>query len=312
MGKRKRTRRKRGPSLATRLGEWLGGISWSQIARGVLNTAMLAALVTGAAYGLPVLKAYVSALPEYRQELTLELVDPPAWLEGNEHVAQYILDRCGVDKDARRLDNVLARRVVGQLNLIGWVKQVHEVSIGADDVVRICCDYREPVAWVGRGGRYYLVDDERVRLPGRYSPAEVSRDSGLMLVKGVALPPPDEGQPWRGGDLAAAVEMIRLLRERPYYDQITGVIVDNYGGRRSRSAPHIELATDRGGRIRWGRAPGEEIDEPTAAQKLAHLQGIWREFDRVDMGRAWIDIQVWPDQVLVPERVWGKDVRKRS
>jgi len=312
MVKKRKPRRRRTPSLTRRLADKLSGISLARLTHGFLSLVMLAGVLAGAAYGLPALEQYVSGLPEYQHELAVELVDQPAWLEANPHVAQAIADRCGMGPEARRLSGGLARRVARGMSLIGWIKQVHEVSIGADDIVRIHCDYREPVAWVAYRSFYYLVDEEQVRLPGRYSHGEVGRDSGLMLVMGVSDPPPLEGQRWAGADVRAAIQMVELLRDKPYFDQLTGVLVDNYGGRIDRRDSHIELATDRGARIRWGRAPGEEIDEPTAAQKLAHLQGIWREYDRVDMGRAWVDIQVWPDRVLVPVSNWQPGLGRRS
>ncbi len=312
MGKRRKARRRRGPRWSARLGEWLGGISWLRVARATVSVAVLAGVTAGVVYGLPALEKHVSSLPAYQQQVTAELVDPPAWLLANPHIARRIIGRCQLSQDDGRLTDGLARRVAQSVSLVGWVKRVHEVSIGADDVLRIRCDYREPVAWVAHGSCYYLVDEELVRLPGRYLRTEVSRDSGLLLVLGVGRPPPAEGQPWEGDDLRGAIRMVGLLRDKPYFGQLTGVIVANYGGRRDRRAPHIELATDRGARIRWGRAPGEEIDEPTAAQKLAHLQGIWREYDRVDMGRSWVDIQVWPDRVIVPVGAWQADRRQRS
>lgn len=280
--------------------------------RGVLNVAMLAGVLAGAAYGMPALEKYVSNLPEYDNALTIELVNPPEWLKANSHIADRILDRSGLTSVDRRLSKGLVHQVASEIGSIGWIKRVHEVSIGADDVVRICCDYREPVGWVAHGSHYYLIDAEQVRLPGRYLRSEVDRDSGLLLVLGACQPPPAEGHHWEGDDISAALRMIGLLRDRPYVNQVSGVIVANYGGRYDLREPHIELRTDKGTRIRWGRAPGEEIDEPTATQKLAHLQGIWRDHSRIDMNQEWIDIQIWPDRAKVPVSNWRKETRRRS
>jgi hypothetical protein len=240
------------------------------------------------------------------------LVELPAWLQENPHVADRVLRSAGLDKRDRRLDCALACRLGRRIAADGWVKQVKQVSVGADNVIRISCDYREPVAWVAHGSFFYLVDKDRVRLPGRYNRDEVSRDGGLLTIAGVDKPPSAEGKPWPGADLQAGVQMVNLLRGRPYYNQLTEVVVENYGGRRDRYRSHIEITTDSGGRVYWGRAPGEEVDEPSADQKLAQLQGIWREYHRVDMGRAWVDIQVWPDNVMVPVSTWQESIRQRS
>jgi len=278
----------------------------------VFGLGVLTGLGAGWAYGLPALEQYVARLPEYQRGLRVELVEIPAWLQANPHVVERILEAAGVSSRDRRLDGSLARRVAGKVSANGWVERVNQVSIGADDVVRVSCDYREPVAWVVHGSFYYLVDKACVRLPGRYVRGEVTREGGLLLVAGVVEPPPPEGQTWSGVDVRVGVQMVGLLRDRPFYNQIVEVLVENHGGRRDRRRPHIELTTDAGARIRWGRAPGEEIDEPTAEQKLAHLQGLWREYRRVDMGRPWVDIQVWPDRVIVPACSWQDNVRQRS
>jgi hypothetical protein len=312
MSKRRRCRASKGPSLLARALIRIEAISGWRVLRGVGNLILLAGLGVGGAYGLPQLERYVSRLPEYQHPLRAELVDLPAWLQGNPHVADRIVESAALEKKDRRLDRMLASRLGQRIAANGWVKQVRQVSIGADDVIRIGCDYREPVAWVAHGSFFYLVDRDRVRLPGRYTRDELSRDGGLLTIAGVDKPPPAEGKPWSGADLQAGVKMVRLLRDRPYYNQLTEVVVENYGGRRDRHRSHIQIGTDNGGRVLWGRAPGEEIDEPNADQKLAHLQGIWREYRRVDMGRPWVDIQVWPDRVIVPVCTWQESIRQRS
>ena len=312
MAKRTGSRRRRKTSIARRMGDALGSISWRRVARGVFNLAMLGGIAVGAVYGLPALERIVTALPEYQGGLAIELVDLPEWLQANSHITRQIAERSGLGPDDGRLTANLVQRVAETVPRIGWIKQVHEVSIGADDVLRIRADFRRPVAWVRHGSYYHLVDEERVRLPGRYLRTEVSRDSGLLTVTGVSESPPPEGRQWEGADLAAALELIAMLQDKPYISQLTSVMVDNYGGRRDGRWPHIQLTTDRGSHIRWGRAPGEEIDEPSASQKLAHLQGIWREYDRIDMGRSWVDIQVWPDRVIVPVSAWQGEARQRS
>jgi len=312
MSKKRRSRSNRGPSWASRAWSRAGAVSWRRVLRGVFNLAMVGGVVFGSRYGLPLVEEYVTARSEYQRPLRVELADMPAWLESNEHVVRGIISHCGITSRDRRLDSGLAARVGRAVSRVGWVKEVKQVNVGADDIIRVRCVYREPIAWVGYGSSYYLVDTECVRLPGRYAPDEVSREGGLLAVTGVAKPPPAEGETWEGADVKAGVQLVVMLRDRSYVDQIAAVMVGNYGGRQDRRRAHIELATDKGTRIRWGRAPGEEVDEPTAEQKLAQLQGLWRQYRRVDMGRPWVDIQGWPDRVSVPLCSWQESVRRRS
>ncbi len=312
MSKGRKTRSSHGPSWTHRMVGSLRRISWRAVLHGVFNVLVITGLGAGVCFGMPFLDRFVNGLPEYHRPLDIRLVELPEWLEANPHVPQRIIEFIGLEPRDQRLDQGLAQRLGRRLSANGWVRRVKQVNVGSDDVIRIQCDYREPVAWVMHAGCYYLVDAEAVRLPGRYSPDEVSRDGGLLVVSGVKMPAPDDGRVWEGADLRVGLQMVALLRDRTYRNQIAEVVVENYGGRRDRRRSHIELMTDSGSRIRWGRAPGEEIDEPTAEQKLAQLQGLWRDYHRVDMGRAWVDVQVWPDQVSVPTCGWQDGVKQRS
>lgn len=71
------------------------------------------------------------------------------------------------------------------------------------------------------------------------------------------------------------------------------MLVHNYGGRENSRESHIQLATDLpGSRIRWGRAPGCEVGiEPSAGEKIALLRGLYRRYQRIDMGRSYVDVR---------------------
>jgi cell division septal protein FtsQ len=193
----------------------------------------------------------------------------------------------------------LCRRIAIRLAESGWVARVDRVRRQADGRVEVSCRYRTPFALVQCGRDFLLVDAEGVRLPGRY-PFSAS----LPLVQGVAGPPPDAGRAWEAKDLQAGVGVLRRLRAEPFADQVTAVLVHNYGGREDRHTAHLELATDRaGGRIIWGSAAGEEIEENTAAQKLAILRRNYELHGRADAGLAVIDVSTFPDRFTTPNRV---------
>jgi hypothetical protein len=181
------------------------------------------------------------------------------------------------------------------------VQRVDQVLRLPDGRIEVRCRYRTPFALVQSGGGFVLVDGEGVRLPGQYpySPS-------LPLVQGVAAPAPDQGQLWDAPDLAAGLKILTRLAGEPYADQVTAVLVHNHGGRRSPRSAHVELATDRaGGRIIWGSGPGEEIEENTAAQKMAILQRNYELHGRIDAGLPVIDISTFPDRFTTPSRAAG-------
>jgi hypothetical protein len=199
--------------------------------------------------------------------------------------------------DGPWLDDDMCRSLAERLAEIGWVAEVHYVRRTPAAEFVISCQYRVPVALVQQGTDFYLVDEAGVRLPGvyRYDPA-------WPLVQGVALPAPDAGFRWPGPDLQAGLKLIEILRRERFAEQITAVLVDNFAGREDRRRAHLELSTDRaGGRIRWGSAPGAEIEENTIVQKLALLRGNFERTGRADGGHAVIDVSVFPDRFLVVE-----------
>jgi hypothetical protein len=149
---------------------------------------------------------------------------------------------------------------------------------------------------VQQGNDFYLIDRKGVVLPGlfRFDPA-------WKLVQGVGSPAPGPGEVWPGEDLRAALKLIYLLRDEPFANQITAILVENFDGRMYPRASHIELATDRaGGRIRWGSAPGRELVENRVEEKLAILRENYRRTGRADAHHPVIDVATFPDRFTIP------------
>ncbi len=191
-----------------------------------------------------------------------------------------------------RACQLIAQRVQS----VGWVEKVNSVRRFRDGRFEVRCDFRLPFALVQRSADFFLVNDQGVRLPGKYR-----YDRQWMIVQGVASSPPEAGDLWGGDDIQAGLATIRAIRDKPVGDQITGVQVDNYQGRLDRHESHILLATDRaGGRIAWGSAPGEEVEENSLARKIAILRENFERTGRVDGGYAVIDISTFPDKFTIP------------
>lgn len=195
------------------------------------------------------------------------------------------------------LADARCRDLAESLRAVGWIRRLESVRRLPDARFEVRAEYRHPAAMVQHESDFLLVDADGVRLPGtyRYSPA-------WMLIQGVARPAPAAGLAWEGDDLAAALALVAALRGEPFEHQITAVLVDNLAGRLDPSRCHIELATDRaGGRIRWGSAPGYEVEENSVAEKLAILRENHRRFGRADGNHAIIDVSAYPDRFIVPE-----------
>jgi hypothetical protein len=117
----------------------------------------------------------------------------------------------------------------------------------------------------------------------------------------VGQPPPAPGAAWEGDDLRSGLAVIGAVEAQPFASQITAVLVGNFDGRTDPRRSHLELATDQaGGRIRWGSAPGSELEENTVGQKLAILLENFRQTGRVDAHHPVIDVSTFPDRFTIP------------
>ncbi len=264
------------------------------LAAGAIAVAMLAGVFAGAV-GVTRLEAHVDRLIlTKRPDATFEFTDLPRQMIG---LADSDLDRALHGFRARDwTDDRLCEEIAGKLATVGWVAGVDRVRRMADGRFEISARYREPFAMVHQGTEFVLVDGEGVRLPGTYA-----NDPTWRIIQGVATPAPKAGATWDGKDLTAGIAVLRAIAREPFADQITAVLVDNFEGRRDRRTCHIELATDRaGGRIRWGSAPGLELEENLPEQKLALLRQNYAKTGRADARHAVIDVSTFSDRYTIP------------
>ena len=240
--------------------------------------------------GLVRLRHRVIASPQQQAPPRIQLVDVPPDLSDVMKSAVEPFLKVPVASPT------LCADIAQTLRSIGWVREVRSVHMFPDRRVEVRCIYRRPVALVQSGSAFYLIDKDCVRLPGRYA-----NESLLPLIQGVGSSPPPAGRAWLGKDIRAGLRVAQLVFEEAFADQITAVLVHNYGGREDPRAAHLQLATDRaGGRIIWGSAPGEEIEENDIKAKLRALRSNYRRFGRVDANRGLIDISVHPDRIIAP------------
>lgn len=298
---RKRKKRK-AASLLFRLPGW----SWIEegTRRSIVRLSLLAiatlAVAAGASYGVARLDSHTDKLilSEVGQA-TFTFVDLP----------RSLVSLAGPDLEAS-LDAVrdhkwtaahMCQSVADALGGVGWIARIDSVRRLAGGRFEIRATYRAPAALVQLDEYFLLVDRAGVRLPGRYA-----YDPRWPIVQGVAASPPKSGGSgsgllWTGEDLRAALTVIHKISSEPFARQVTGVLVGNFGGRVDPRASHIELATDRaGGRIRWGSAPGFEVEENLVAHKLAILRQNFQRTGRLDAGYPVIDISTFADRFTVP------------
>jgi len=140
-----------------------------------------------------------------------------------------------------------------------------------------------------------------VKLPEQYSGDELAKIAltpdgrmNLRIIDGVSHAPPQSGRVWPGEDLAAGLEMARLLSGTDWADQIRDVDVSNFDGRRDAREAQIVLMTRFGTQLRWGR-PASAKDafvEAPVSEKLSAIEDIYHRDQRVDAHQPWIDLRL--------------------
>jgi hypothetical protein len=122
----------------------------------------------------------------------------------------------------------------------------------------------------------------------------------IRIIDGVHNPPVQSGQKWPGGDLAAGLEMVKLLYGQTYAEDIVKVDVSNFAGRLDLKEPQLVLGTKYDTQIRWGRPVNSKdffVEIPTA-RKLDLLRRVYEQYGRADGRQQWIDIRF--DKITKP------------
>lgn len=247
-------------------------------------TAGLLVLGATITLGLGQVAAHVHAMPQYTAVLRLKLVNVPAWartLRLPEHLRDILADF----GHRTLLEPTLARDVAARLADSPWVESVIRVDKQFGGKLAIECAYRRPIAAVVVGANVAWIDARATCLP-----APRNARLRLMTIEGIAAPIPGPGQPWDGYDIAAAVRLASLLVDEPYANEIVTLQFQNYGGRLDPRQEQIELRTGNGTRLIWGSAPGEEVEEPTAREKIEILRAMYRKYGQLDMDADWINL----------------------
>ncbi len=275
------------------------GATGLQSLRSLAGLFSLVIVIGAAVYGLERLKGRVYALPEYNPPVKVELAEPPAWVE-QEQWSPRILSSIRLDSITSGLDEMLVRQVADQINRSGWVAAVKRVTQNMDGTIRIACDYRRPIAMVQTRRGYIPVDRHGVRLPEVYQ--QVPDGSGWMCLFGVKAETPEVGEPFQGDDAVAAIRLACVLFDQDFARRIVAIDVQNFRGRINKHDTHICLRTLDRGRIDWGSAIGEEIEEPSVQDKLRTIALYFKK----GSSHAQVDVSVYRNGWIEPRE---RDVR---
>lgn len=289
----------------------------AKIRRGMVNVFAASLVGTLAVTGFMASDKYVKTIEKSETAPAVAIAGgAPAWMNGQ--IEEQILSAVRTDKPSQPTDRQTLEERAKTLAASPWVKQVKSVrrtyGNGPGDTIEINAEFRTPVAMVRWENDYWYVDAEGVRLPEHFNSTQIRQMLAaggrptFRIIEGVAHFPNETGKAWPGKDLRAGLELIALLSDKPYADQITRIDVGNYDGRVNANESQINLITRYDTQVRWGQAPSSRafFVEQRVDRKLEVLQQACRQTGRVDMNLPWIDLRF--DNATVPSQRASLDV----
>ncbi len=241
---------------------------------------------------------------------TIVLKNRPVWM--TDLLAEQIIRSVRPAGTYSAFDDQMLADRVQILKSNPWIKQINQVrrvyGQRPGDTIEIDCDYRAPIAMIHWGEYFWLIGGDGVRLPEQFTVGQIKnivygqdKKLNIRIIDGVSKPPVEAGHKWPGEDLAAGLDMVKLLYGQPYADEIVKVDVSNFAGRNDMKDPQILLVTKYNTTIRWGEPINLKffVEVPPAV-KLQRLAEIYKQYGQVDAKQPWVDIRLEGVRVPVP------------
>jgi hypothetical protein len=269
----------------------------------VFRPARLAklALIVGVVTLLPYLIDRLPNLadrPEYRvASRKIHLVPAPSGpVPAN--LLDQVCERSRVPRELSLLDDKLAGQLSQAFARHPWIAKVVTVRKSYPARITVEVQYRAPIGMVQvKGGRYPIDASGVVLPPGDFTAADVKL---FPLIQG--LTPPVSVRPgvtWKDPALIAAARLAELLAPKWSELELESIVVPSRAVAAADAAKLVlELRTNGGSTIIWGRAPGStHPGELTTDQKIGRIEKYLAEFGGFDRpnGPYEIDIRHWQE-----------------
>jgi len=204
----------------------------------------------------------------------VEVTSQPEWIpvDVKNEVLVYAFQ-----EERSLLDRDLALQMKQAFAMHPWVESVRRVSKHSPPRIVVELTYRRPVAMVvvelDDNNRGLLpVDSKSVLLPSEGFDAEVARSYPRIVVAD-AVPTGTVGTPWGDQRVLDGARIATVLQSQWHAFDLNGIEeerIDDSGHPLAQTT--FSLTTQNGTRIRWGRAPGQELPgEASADEKTARL-----------------------------------------
>jgi hypothetical protein len=293
---------------------WVGRIFGP---RRLAKIAVIVGLFTLLPYCLQRLPDLASR-PEYRIETRRIQIDPKPEAPVPETLLEQVIDSTKLPHEFSILDGTMPAKLAQSIASHPWIATVVSVHQSFPTNVTVRVQYRKPVGMVHVNGGCFPIDATGMVLPpADFSSADLKR---YPNIRGLSLPERMQpGNASKNPALFAAARLAGLLAPQWEKLQLESIVVTDHPDAKSH-VPRItlELHSDNGSRIVWGRDPETQYPgELTPAQKVGRLESYLKEFGGFDLpnGPYEIDIRHWEEISRRPlgtrQSATGNSVRPR-
>jgi hypothetical protein len=253
-----------------------------KVAGAVAITLLCGGLFAGLVFGIAPLEKRAATFID-PQRVTIDIQWPKvesgdgSWmpLKVRDQLSTLAMEAAGSSLELLTADQL--SRVHTAMSQSGWFAAAPMVTRKPGGIIRVEGSWRIPAANVRHKGDTYLLSWDGLPMPA-------GLEAPLWIYDPAVGPPTDRAgdrdftTPWRGEDIAAALELLGKLAAQPYMGQIQGVDASQFAKDGS-----LIIITDQNTRIVWGGRPSKpNMGEISTQQKLAHLRQLVRDTKRID------------------------------
>lgn len=205
------------------------------------------------------------------------------WLPRQFQEELFTLAKSALERQSDPFSPEPLRELGKALAASGWYDGPPTIRREGESTILIDGRWRIPAAVVCADGKYQMISWQGFLMPPQYT----EMPKGLLVIGGQADGIPrdayakvDYVHPWPGEDVPAGLELLALVVQQKWGDQVAGVDVSEYGAKKS-----LTMLTAVGTRVVWGGKPSKPlIGDASTGQKLANIATLVRDTHRIDGG----------------------------
>jgi hypothetical protein len=205
------------------------------------------------------------------------------WIPDAQRTELQLIAQDALAGDLERFTSDPIERVGKAMATSGWFVGKPRIERVKGGEVHVGGIWRVPAALVRKGDTSQLVSWDGLPMPLKCAAGEEKFPTivnPVLSAPRTAVGTIDFDNAWAGEDIAASLELLALVLRQPWASQVAGVDAQQFSADRT-----LTILTTMGTRVVWGgRVSRPALGEVSSEQKLAHIQRLFTEKQRIDAG----------------------------